>query len=307
MQVKQTIKKITPSLRVPFDREIVKYLGEFLGRSITNKVPEEDEKKLTYSIQKNDRVQLAYEFNKEIIGKIKNQLSIKEEPTQLNVGRLAGKMWLSLIVLAYEQGQDDFIIRGTFKYNDITRLWGVKNGGKVYGDIRNLFISLSSAKFIQKTQAGNEVKVNFYSLINSGSIIEKKDEKDSTTFSYTLNDQALGLTQDWIRWGKLSKSRQEEGYLSIPLRELKENIKDVNYLNFRERLRLFGGGVIGGEIVLQEWLKLDDDKLLRRGYCYKTITNCLIKAKQDRELKDYEVHLPLKKGWQKIWKVRISK
>jgi hypothetical protein len=82
------------------DREVVKYLGEFFGRSIVKSIPEEDERFLTYSIQQDDKTRLEYEFNKDAINKIKTQLSIQDDDTQLSVGRLAGKMWVSLIVLA---------------------------------------------------------------------------------------------------------------------------------------------------------------------------------------------------------------
>lgn len=157
------------------DREIVKYMGEFFGRNITNSTPEEDEKKLTYTIQQNERVCLEYEFNKEVINKIKSKLSIQDEGTQLNVGRQASKMWLSLIVWAYEQGQNEHKIKGTFKYSDIIKLWGGGKCGKQYSDIRNLFISLSSARFVQATQESTENKVKFAVLITSGEIVEKQN------------------------------------------------------------------------------------------------------------------------------------
>jgi len=170
MKVKRTIKKITKTQKIPMDREVVKYMGEFFGRSIVNKVPEEDEKFLTYSIQQDDKTKLEYEFNKETINRIKTQLSIEDEDTQLNVGRLSGKMWMSLIVLAYEQGQKDYEIRGKFTYRDIINLWGSQDSKQLYQDVRNTFISLSSARFVRRVREGDETKVKFHSLINSGEI-----------------------------------------------------------------------------------------------------------------------------------------
>lgn len=290
------------------DREITKNLGEFFGRSIINITPNDDEKKLTYSIRKNERVQLDYEFNKETIQKIKAQLGRDDEETQLNVGRLAGKFWLSLIVLAYEQRQNEYEIKGKFKYQDIVNLWGVSEGSKLYSDIRNLFISLSSAKFIQKTHEKNETKVRFYSLINTGEIVEKKDEAQATTFSFFLNPEALGLTADWIRYGRLSKSYQDEGYLSLPLDDLKNSIKDVNYINFRERLRLFGGSVISIGVILEEWIKITNpDKLKRKNYCITMVNNFLSKAKKENELKDFTLKTATGKNWRYEFQINISK
>jgi len=307
MKVKRTIKKITNTQKIPMDREVVKYMGEFFGRSIVNTIPEEDERFLTYSIQQDEKTRLEYEFNKETINKIKTQLSIKDEDTHLNVGRLAGKMWISLIVLAYEQGQDNYDIKGKFTYSDIVNLWKIDEGSKQYSDIRNVFISLSSARFVRKVQEGDDNKVEFHSLINSGAIREKKSGEDATEFEFVLNSDALGLTADWVRWGKLSKSKQAEGYLSIPVSDLEENTKGANYINFKERLRLYKGGEISGWTVLNDWIKLSDDKLKRRGYCYQVLDQCLTKAKLENEISDYQTTLPLEKGWEKSWKITISK
>jgi hypothetical protein len=306
MKVKRTIKKITKTQKIPMDREIVKYMSEFFGRSIINSTPEEDDKFLTYAIQKDDRTRLEYEFNKDTINKIKTQLSLYDTDTQLNVGRLAGKMWMSLIVLAYEQGQTNYDIKGKFTYRDIVNLWGVAESAKLYSDIRNVFISLSSARFVRKVQEASGTKVKFHTLINSGEInLEKRDEL--TEFQFVLNNEALGLTADWVRFGQLSKSRQREGYLSMPIADLDESVKNVNYLNFRERLRLFVGGDVKGWLILSEWIKLDDDKLRRRGFCYRVLSECLLKAKEDAELKEYKMVLPLEKGWEQKWIVCISK
>jgi len=307
MKVKKTIKKITNTQKIPMDREMVKFMGEFFGRSIINTVPEEDGRFLTYLIQHDEKTRLEYEFNKETISKIKSQLSIKDEDTHLNVGRLASKMWMSLIVLAYEQGQDNYDIKGKFTYKDIVNLWKIDEGSKQYSDIRNVFISLSSARFVRKIQEGDETKVIFHNLINSGEINEKKSELEATEFKFVLNNDALGLTADWIRWGKLSKSKQSEGYLSLPVSDLQENTKNINYINFKERLRLYKGGEISGWTILNDWIKLSGDKLKRRGYCYDVLDQCLSKAKFENEISDYKTVLPLEKGWEKTWKVTISK
>ena len=311
MKVKQTIKKATNTQRVPMDREVIQYLGEFFGRSIIQTVPEEDDKTFTYSIQKDENVQLDYVFSKDGINKIKKALGRENEDTQLNVGRLAGKMWMSLIVLAYEQRQNNYEIRGAFQYKDIARLWQAQESGKLFDDIRNLFISMSSAKFVQRTQIGNETKVKFYSLINSGEIAQKRSEEEATTFSFALNNEALGLTADWIRYGQINKSVQREGYLSLPVSDLSEEVKDVNYINFRERLRLYkgqAGGYVSGEKIIRDWMKITNpNKLRRRGYCQTAIQNCLDRAVREKELASYEMDCPLTKDWLKSWKVHLTK
>jgi hypothetical protein len=170
-----------------------------------------------------------------------------------------------------------------------------------------VFISLSSARFVRKIQEGNETKVKFHTLINSGEINENNSEEEATEFKFVLNNDALGLTADWIRWGRLSKSRQSEGYLSLPVSDLEENTKDVSYLNFRERLRLYKGGELGGWTVLTDWIKLDRDRLRRRGYCYQVLHQCLTKAKTENEVADFTLSLPLEKGWEQKWRITISK
>jgi hypothetical protein len=308
MKVKQTIKKPANPHRVPFDREVAKSLGEFFGRSIINVIPEENGKALTYSIPQSEQVQLDYEFDKNVISRIKNELQIEAEDTQLNVGRQAGKMWMSLIVLAYEQRQGKYEVEGTFRYADIERLWGARKSGQLYTDIRNLFLSLSSVKFTQKTKMGDETEVEFYSLINYGKIAEKKDNDEATVFSFTLNNKALGLTADWIRFGKLSLARQKEGYLSVPVTDLKDSAKDTDYLNFRERLRLFGGGRVNCETVMRAWLKITSaDRLKRREHCRQAISKCLEKAKKAGELSDYQFDAPITKQWRQLWQVTIIK
>ncbi|MDR1539207.1 MAG: hypothetical protein LBU32_14655 [Clostridiales bacterium] len=91
MKIKQTIKKPANPHRVPFDREVVKSLCEFSGRSIIHIIPEENGKALTYSLPQNEQVQPDYEFDKDVIIRTKKELQIEAEDTQLNVGHQAGK------------------------------------------------------------------------------------------------------------------------------------------------------------------------------------------------------------------------
>ena len=293
------------------DREIVEIMGDFWGRSIQNEEAEEIGNEIIYSVQKNDSTTLDYTFDKSIIEAIKKKLHKEGEALQINPGRQAGKLWLSLIVMAYDQNKygKDYKIKGSFSYQDISSLWDVEKGGKTYKDIRDLFMTLASAKFVSTKQEGDKKQATIYSLINTATVTDKEIEPGvfQTYFEFELNEHALGLTADWIRFGRISKSIQSEGYLSIPVSDLTEKESDTNYLNFRERLRLFKGGPISGKILLVDWIKLSGVKMTRRSYCCQVITDCLEKAKSNRELQDYAVILPLQKGWLDNWKITILK
>lgn len=209
--VKRSAKKVK---RIPLDREIVTYLGEFFGRDITNTTPESSADELTYSIKQNDQVQLDYVFNRQRINQIKKQLNINDPTTEIQVGRLASKFWLSLIVFAFEQAKSSskpYKITGTFKYSDVIKLWNVKKSGAIYSDIRNLFISLSAAKFVKKTLIKDRTETEFYNVINYAKITEKKNSEIETEFYFELDERALSITADWIRFGKLSLSQQADG------------------------------------------------------------------------------------------------
>jgi hypothetical protein len=88
---------------------------------------------------------------------------------------------------------------------------------------------------------------------------------------------------------------------------LENSEKDAYYLNFRERLRLFYVGAVGGYVILRDWVKADNDELRRRGYCAGLLDKYLARAKAENELKDYSAQLPLEKGWEEKWRVTISK
>ncbi|MDR0531733.1 MAG: hypothetical protein LBG83_06705 [Oscillospiraceae bacterium] len=299
--------KIKKVKRIPMERKSVQDLGEFFGSSLQNLAAEDTGASFDYFLDRGD-VEYRYIFNKNIIEEIKNKLSVEE--TQISLGNRANKMWLSLIVLAYEQGHDPkepYKIKGKFRYADILRLWGQDEGGKTYADIRYLFMSLASAKFTIKQKNKKADTTKIYSLIDYASVTKKMDEDGQTEFEFELNEKTLGLTADWIRFGKISKSKQLEGYLNLPVSDISEQETDSNYLNFRRRLRLFPGGHVGGYFILNDWMRLTDAKLTRRAYCYEVLTQCLQKAKMVGELKNYTATLVLDKNWHEKWTVHIEK
>jgi len=304
MIIKKTIK--TPKRgevkKIPMDREMVKSMGEFFGTSIQNVMPEEDDNFLNFFVKRGS-TELNYRFDKNVIDKIKGQLNLDKEETQINIGRRAGRLWLTLIVLAYEQSGTF----GKFKYSDIIRLWSARESGQIYEDIRNLFISLSGANFIlTKNEKGKKDTV-IMSFINSARISENEDMANETIFHFELNENALGITANWIKYGSLSTKIQRDGYLSLPITDLSEKFENINYINFRERLRLFGGGEIKGITILEDWIKLSKDKLLRRSYCHSVIIKCLDQAKKDKLIKHYKTTFKLNKNWKNNWKITIVK
>ena len=305
--VKHSNKKIK---RIPLDREVVAYLGEFFGRDITNTTPEASESELTYSVKQNDQVQLDYVFNRQRINQIKKQLNINDSTTEIQVGRLASKFWLSLIVFAFEQADlsdEPNKISGSFKYSDVIKLWNVKKSGAIYSDIRNLFISLAAAKFVKKTLTNEKTEIEFYNLINYAKITEQKSSGAQTKFYFELDERALSITADWIRFGKLSLSQQADGYISIPISDLSESSKNSNYINFRERLRLYPGGEIKAITILRDWGKLTEDNLKRREFCYKLLNESLERAKNEKEIKSYKCDLELNSKWRENWHIKIVK
>jgi hypothetical protein len=309
MKVKKTLRTISKTQKIPMDREMTKYLGEFFGRSIINTTPYRDTDSLTYTLHPKDGVRLDYVFNNAIRNEIKKQLKIKDD--EIKTGRLANKFWLSLIVFAYEEpkrAEQFYKITGKFKYSDVAKLWGVKkHSGKFYSDIRNLFISMASCRFVRKTQRRDKTETEVYGLISYAKIVEKKGKEDTTEFNFELDERALSITADWIRWDRISLSQQQEGYFSVPVSDLSESVKDVNWLNFRERLRLFKGGYVSGKKILEEWIKLNPNKLNRREYCSRLLKNCLEKAKKTSDLRQYTLTMPMGKDWLEKWSVLIVK
>ena len=94
--------------------------------------------------------------------------------------------------------------------------------------------------------------------------------------------------------------------MAFPIRDVRDEI-DNYYFNFRERLRNFKGGKVSAKIVLDEWIKLPKDRLLRQPFCRKELLKCLELAKKNKELLDYAIDLPGEKGWLDKWQVQIKK
>jgi hypothetical protein len=306
---------------IPMEREMVKFFGEFFGRSILNKKGERDEKgNFFITVKDSGQESLRLQIDEPLIDEIKNKLGIPKNESITTLSRQSGRLWLTLIVLAYEQfdnqqlkGGNTSKIVGEFTYRNIIKIWGIEDGQKTRKIIRDLLFSLHTNHFVSVKQLGGRTEVTSSYPVPKVTFVTGANQE--TVFRFELSDDVLGLTANWIRMGEISKSLQREGYLALPVSDIKENERDTNYLNFRERLRLVGGDprldvitlTISGKTMLEDWIKLDDDKLKRRAYCRNQILSCLEKAKAQKELLEYEADLPLQKGWLDLWTVSVSK
>jgi len=315
MKIKRTTRKAHDAQTIIMDRDSFESITDILGQSLVDAVPEEDEKSLTYT-STNDRTSLEIVFSKETISKLKKQLQIQDQDTQISVGHEAWRFWCFLILQACEQSQDDETkIKGRFKYSDAIKTLKLTKGGKQLAAIRNQFISFASVRFAQKYKIGEKTRTDFFGLIADGNIIEDDYDSEATEFSFTLDMTALGRTVDsdafggtesFIRWGSLTKSQQQKGYVKVPKRDWTIRNKNSHYFNFRNKLRLFAGNTVSAEVVLKDWIKLGNDKLRRRGFCHDLLINCLEQAKAENELKDYRAKLPTEKGWLEKWMIHIT-
>ena len=296
------VKKIRRTKNIILDRDVTKDLGEFFGTSIVNTTPTDDDKSLVFHVNRGE-TKLHYRFDKKTINGIKNDLSLDNQPLQISLGRRTARLWWTLIVLAYEQGSGTV---GNFSYDDILRLWGAKRSGKLYEDIKDMFLSLASATLtMHRKDKNGKPDILVYHLINSARI--KGDENGGTTFSFELNEDALGITAHWLRYGQLSASQQAKGYLSVPTAELKQKGKNLRYINFCERLVLFPGGVVKAQTILEEWLKLPPSRLKHKKDCEQLLINILTQAKEEGKMVSFITNFPAGKNWLESWSVKIVK
>jgi hypothetical protein len=312
--MKTKTRTVNGKTTIPLERGITLTLGEFFGRSLQNKVLDDDGANLTH-VQDLGASNLEYIFDKEMIKDISKQLKRKDEASLIRSDRQITRMWLTLIVMSFEQHDQKnyFKIGGGFTYQDIFDKWGVEDGNESRKTVQDAIASLYTGSFIYtKNIAGNKIENAYVHPISKFSVVERKTGSRAKTgklidsFRFELHEDALGITKSWIRDGKLSKAEQKEGYLPYKAGDVRGNF-NMNYVNFKERLRMFKGGKVGGQTVLMKWIKLSGDKLNRRAYCKKELVNCLERAKNECELADYAADLPEVKGWIDSWTVCIDK
>lgn len=287
--------------RIPVGRDYLKNMSEFWGRNIQNIDAELVGSDVKYQIKNND-LSLEYAFNLEAMRSI---IQDSSEP-EISVGWQTDRMYLSLIWFAYMSSRtnSDYDLKGSFTYKELIDLWGLKQGGRTYKTIKDLFISLCSATFTC-VDASKKTTYIFHP-VSKASVREGINHND-TQFSFSLDPDTIGLSAEFIRYNKLSLASQKKGYVSIPISRLSEKKKSDNYENFRSSLLLYQGGELYAKTILENWLKLSKDKLRRRKYCYNTIADCLQQSKDEGLIRHYRADMPLTKGWIKRWKVSIFK
>ena len=284
------------------DRARVEETGQIFGRTFNHLIPEVKGGEITYTIFKtNKRIRMS--FNSETKAKLELLLKEGSNPTELSLGRRAGKLWLTMIyIVAKNNGKR----RGSFTMKDIIDLWGVQRSGKLYSDIRIIFKSLASVKTSFSYGKGLKRREWGYDFINAYNII---GEGENTTFYFTLDEDALGISTDWLDNTRLSPKNLKKGYLSIPVEELMEKNLSTQYLNFREKLRLCPPGIKKFKVfvILDDWIKVDEDVLRHKTRCHRILCTALAQAKDADELKDYQTHFLSTKDWLNTWEITIEK
>ena len=315
IKLKKTRLPLTKSSVVPLDRDITKVLGEFFGRNIQNRTAETRETKdgtpeSVITIREGNK-RYEYHIDELSIDEVKKILSIPDKEGAINLGRQAGRMLLTLIVIATDQSKKgQYKITGEFRISDIIDLWEVSDGTKTRRAIKDLLSSLYSSSFAKFVELGD--KDSDYTIARPIPTISRHErEGEETIYRFELNEEAIGYeTAQWIRTGKMPPK-----YLGVQAKkEISEKEQNTFYINFRERLRLVGKKgepetttTVKADMLLVEWFKFDKAKLERRTFCKKAILESLEKAKQEGELISFKYELPENKTWKKTWEVTIIK
>jgi hypothetical protein len=289
--------------RIPIDRQRVRNDGEFFGRPFTQHAPTRNQGEIVFSIKIKD-VTLDYRFDENKAKELKQILKLDPEKNAFALGRRAVRLWYSLILLAAEQGRGTI---GTFRISAIARIWECERSGKFYNDIKQTFLSLASFSPHYYNNKVGEDRVEWgHSFLDAWQI---RGEGNGAVFSFELNRVALGITADWLENKSLSFSNLKRGYLSLKVAELKKERSDPKYENFLERVRLLkpGSVEVKFETILNDWIKTGNDMLRRRLDCHNMVQRYLQSAKDESEIKAFELQNITLAKWRENWRVHITK
>ena len=280
----------------------MKHDGEFFGRPFIQQNATEKEGHIVYTIKKKDFT-LDYRFNKDTSEELKKVLKLDTGRNIFSLGRRSARLWYSMIVLAAEQGRGN---SGKFKISDIVRLWECERSGRLYEDIKQTFMSLASFNPHYSNNLTGAKRVEWGHSFFDAWVI--RGIGDSAVFEFELNKAALGITHEWLN-NDLSLSSLKSGYLAFEVSELKRERKDPKYENFIERLRLLKPGVckIKFITILEDWIKVRDDFLRKRGACHDLVIKYLEDARGEGELKDFKIRFDTLSKWKENWTVTIRK
>jgi hypothetical protein len=301
---------------IPMERETKKLLGEFFGRNIQNRPIENSGLESVIIIEEKNKI-FEYHIDNIIIEEIKKILRVPQEQGVINLGRQTERMFLTIIVRAREQYQekDGDRIAAKFRLVDIMKYWGVSDGAKTRQGIEDSLASLYATSYVKVNLIGSKPQ-NFKINRLIDAVEGEANENEEIVYEVVLaGGSIMRNTREWIKTGVIPPDMQKYGYLGVPITDLTEKNQDVNYLNLRERLRLIGSSdkretvktQVKGDTLLSGYFKFSPDKLRRPKLCREIITECLERAKFEKEIIGYRLHLPETLKWKKEWFIEITK
>jgi hypothetical protein len=291
---------------IPTDKKRYPQYLDVFNRRITpsytkEETTDEEGREISTYTTKVSGGELSFRFLKDIITK-----EVGETDSKLpTLSRRGGKVWFSMIYFAKKQGG----LEGNFTASELMRLWEIspKKSGHLWGDIRETFFNIValSPSFTNKKSGKDRIDWG-YSFTSSYMI---RGEGKEARYHYTLTPEALGITEKWVR-GELTEEdiAREGGYLQYPLKNLSLKGITESEQNFRDYLIKFKGGYsVKAYTILKDWIKLRNDLLRRRKYCYELLRKYLENAKELGLISRYDFQITSIRDWRNKWKVTIYK
>ena len=290
---------------IPYDRKKFLEHSEIFGQPFLHLIPTDKDGFITYSV-KNSGHTLNYRFSKEKADALKSLLKVGKNESPFTLGLRGDRLWMSMIYFAAKHYTGT--TSGQFTMKELLEVWGCEKSGQLYDDIKRTYLSLVSfVPAYHNNKEGDEAEVWGEPFVLKFSV---KGRGENMVFSYTINPDAMGITAKWIaQKSGLEKEKLKEGYISIPISELKESA-DPRYKNFIKRVRLLMPGTVitvKFNTILAEWIMLGKDNLRRRELCHGLVLSFFRKAKEDGEIKSYKPIIVGLKNWKENWKVQILK
>lgn len=294
---------------VPLDKKKYPHYLESFGRRITesyerDKTTDEEGRAIVTYTTKAGGGELKYSFDEDLLVRELGKDATKKLPT---LGRRASNLWYSMIYFAKEQGNGG--LEGNFTASELMRLWGTDDpskGGRAFKDIRETFFNIVAVMPSYTNKRSGDERLDWGFSFTSSYLI--KGEGREARYYYTMTPEALGLTEKWLK-GELTAEeiKNKGGYLAYPLMYLQGGLDETEQ-NFRDYLLKFKGGyTVKAYTILKDWLKLRNDLLRRRKYCYDLLYRYLENAKERGEISSYKFEVKALKDWRKKWKVTIYK
>ena len=292
---------------IPLDRKRHLQYLEVFNRRITpsftkTETKDEEGKEISTYTTKTSGGELSFRFLQDIIRK---EVGSKDNkiPT---ISRRGEKVWISMIYFAKKQGEG---LGGNFTASELMRLWEVdpNKSGHLWADIRETFFNIVALSPSFTNNRSGKERIEWGYSYTSSYMVE--GEGKETRYYYTMTPEALGITAKYIM-GELTEEdiRKEGGYLQYPLKNLSLKGITESEHNFRNYLIRFKGGYsVKAYTILKDWIKLRNDLLRRRKYCYELLRKYLENAKELGLISRYDFQITSIRDWRNKWKVTIYK